>query len=183
MPPLAPITVPPELLPWLVVLGAVGTGIGFVLATIAEWFRAKWQTDREREARELARQRLVDDRRADLQRETLLALQEAMQALVRTIGQIQHANEMEYRGTGRWGNGLLPEDLSDRNLAAGQSVSKLRQRVLDDELRARLEQFLQAAAAIGLTHDEAEGQTAFYRVVTAQERVTTRLGEVLRSLY
>jgi len=60
--------------------------LGFAIGFISDWIKNRRESDREREARREARRERLSDQRRNFQRETLLALQEAVQDLARATG-------------------------------------------------------------------------------------------------
>ncbi|MFE5407657.1 hypothetical protein [Microbacterium sp. NPDC056569] len=122
--------------------------IGYVLAGINDARRDRRAFDRERAARSEDRNSTATyARHHQFQLETLLALQEALQSMARlTVRGLLH-DEAAARG-GKLGT--LPDDLDAEMLANGIEVLRLRNRVLDDNLRFRLEEFAQRTSQVSI---------------------------------
>jgi hypothetical protein len=131
-------------------------GIGAV-TTLLNGVGGYWLSGRNDEARDIrtlqreqtARKEERDDRlqeqRHEWQRQTLLDLQDELQKLARATGKILHQDLLTVREKG--GVFLLPDALGgDEFLAATVAVQKLRERVLPDELRARVGDFVEFCA-------------------------------------
>jgi len=82
------------------------------------------------------------DRRARLERDTAVALQDELFKFGRSFGQARHADEMTYNETGKWGSSLLPPGLSDELLRATIAVQQLRVRLTDKELRDEVARYV-----------------------------------------
>jgi hypothetical protein len=96
--------------------------------------------DRRRTAREesaAARARAREDERAarDFERETLLALQDAVQRYARLVGRAHHAAHKHIRGAGGSPRTLvLPDDVDAGLLSATAEVDRLQSRVASAEV-------------------------------------------------
>jgi hypothetical protein len=135
-----------------IIVGGVLTLVG---GAGTEWLRDRRSASSAREDRREARQ----EQRDDLQRNTMVDLQDAIQRYVRAVGAIVHFDEMTKR---KHGTQTLAPDEMDGELHASQVLTlKLATRVRDDELRARDRQ-------------NAMGELS--------ELVQERLGEYIRSL-
>jgi hypothetical protein len=173
---------------WLAILG---TFLGYAVAFGSEYLRGRQTLTREREARKDARQAAREDARDAFERETLLQLQDAVGALMRNTARVQIEDEKEYRRTGKWGRLMLPEDLGgEPTIQLSRDVQRLRVRLLDDRLRAFVEQWssLAAAATVGAMREEPDAE-ARARSVAAWSRCTDlylemaeAIGERLRML-
>lgn len=118
---------------------------GYVLAGINESRRDERATRRELELRALERDAHLDEAEHDFQRETLLALQDALQVMARLSGKAMHFDHMQAR------NGSytqLPEDLNNDLHANGVEVRRLASRVLDTEIRESVREFASASAQL-----------------------------------
>lgn len=110
-------------------LAALG---GFVLAGLNEANRDRRARKREQEARAFERAERLSDRRHDFQLETLLALQDAVQALTRLTGRTFHFDHMNARDQNYT---QLPDGWSEEIQANGVEVNRLKTRVLDVGVR------------------------------------------------
>lgn len=116
------------------IVPALALGAGVVGTWAASGWRERSTGRREEAARDAERQVARDA----FQRETLLELQEAMLALIRSAALVRLKRVIVYRDTGRYGRDPDGEELSQSNLDANGRVSRLQQRVLDDDLRAHI---------------------------------------------
>jgi hypothetical protein len=139
------------------ILAFGGVLITLIVGTIANFQLAKRRNEFERELAQqrfnldsqLAVQKLEDERAArnelraenarlrhiEFQRQTLLHLQEAMLALVRTTLQI-HFRDTKHAGeVGQWSKPLVPDAISDENRTLFAKTTLLVSRVRDTKLR------------------------------------------------
>src|SRR5580700_4913536 len=121
--------------------------LGFALNAFTESIRRRHELKRDRESRLEARRDHVLEQRRNFQRDTLLALQEAIADLARATGAAHHQNEMNYRKTGEWQNQLLSDDLDQANLLAMRRTGILEVRVRDAQLRQLVKEFRGHCAA------------------------------------
>jgi hypothetical protein len=128
---------------WSVVLGGV---LAIAGGAVTEVIRSRSVSSREAAARAAERAERLDS----IQRDTLLALQEALGTFARAYGQVHHADYMTLRDRGELF--LLPPDLSDSMFEAGRQLSYLAERVRDDGLRAILERLRGLEAEIEVRH-------------------------------
>lgn len=129
---------------WVAVVGPVTTLLGglggYWLAGRNEEARDQRATARESaDRREALAERLEEDRH-NFQRDTLLELQDELQRLARVTTKINLQDQKTLKERGQMY--LLPEGLSDEAFQVTVSVQRLRTRVLDDELRQRIEDFV-----------------------------------------
>jgi len=163
---------------WFPVLTAL---LGYVTGWISEFLRDRRASERDREARGAARRSQLFERRATFQRETLIALQDAVVKLTRAAGRMQHLDEMQFRETGRWGGYLFPEGLSDDAHQANVTIMVLRARVRDDRIREMVESFRSLANVIGISSQEVSA-AAWPKITEILGPLHERIGEVLRKL-
>jgi hypothetical protein len=115
--------------------GALG---GYWLAGRNEEARDVRASQREETARRAALTERLEDQRHDIQRETLLELQDELQKLARATVQILHfdRNNLGLRAAGTV---TLPDELDDG--FSTLSVNRLKTRVLDRQLRDAIDAF------------------------------------------
>jgi hypothetical protein len=175
---------------WFPLVAAFG---GYIAGFITEWFRderafkrelAKEEATsaREREARQAARRVQLSERRANFQRETLLAAQDTATKLARTAGRIHHLDEMEYRKTEKWAGASLPEDLNRDSHEATVSLMVLTSRVRDDNIREMLKSLRSLSSVVGLSRTREQETEAMNKLGALLEPLHERIGEVLRKL-
>jgi hypothetical protein len=163
--------------------------LGFAISSVSDWLKNRRESERERDARREARHDQLSDQRRNFQRETLLALQEAVQDLARATGAAHHQDEMAFRTTGHWQRQLLGEGLNDQTHLANRRVMLLIVRVRDESLRDVVTNFRQLTSqtqAIGRDVDDAElrnrSNVALQRAMPLLEQIHGRIGEILRTL-
>lgn len=150
-----PVTLWPQII--IAMSTLLAATLGYMLAGVNEARRDRRAAERERAARHEDRHMTALHTRHTFQLETLLALQDAIQLMARYTGRSMHFDHMQAR------KGLytqLPENHSDEILANGFDVIRLRNRLLDQELRTAIEHFeAQCAAAMILPPQEYRGLT------------------------
>ncbi|GAA3332173.1 hypothetical protein HP467_15855 [Curtobacterium albidum] len=124
-----------------VVIAAVavfGSVLGYMLSGLNDARRDRRTTLRERAARH--EERDAEDRRERhaFQRATLLELQDAVQLMARLTGRTMHFDHMQAREGKQT---QLPSQYDDEMHANGVDVIRLRNRLLDDDLRRSIAVF------------------------------------------
>jgi hypothetical protein len=162
---------------WLAALAIVvpaATGVlGYLLAGFNEEKRDQRAAEREREARRAIVVQQADDRRHDYQREVLLELQSVILEFAISIVKAFDASQHPSKHPGER-DPLDPEILELR-----LRMARLRERVLDDQLRDILGLLDRnsATAVISAAEDFSTVAEAASEIVVA---VNSRLGELLR---
>jgi hypothetical protein len=143
---------------------------------------------RGRNAASLDRKKRDDDRqlaRDAFQRETLLALQEALNRWMRAVAQMSMWDTRSLREQGRLV--LLPEDLNTEVFEAGIRMMFLTERVTDDDLREVLSELRSTEATMqarrAVLHGratEATVESEFQDLMSQGAVVQRALGAVLR---
>lgn len=175
---------------WLPLFGSL---VGFAAGFISEWFRdqrarkrehegAEAVSAREREARKAARREQLSERRTTFQRETLLALQEAVQRLIRTNGEMHHLDIMAARAGGEWHKQPYPDDLDGRALQANVETTKLGVRVRDESVRVLLQELKEGCVAVMFSPSPDAGEKASHNTTDVFIRLNERIGELLRKM-
>lgn len=95
--------------------------------------------EREIEVRRLERRQRLEDRSHDFQRSLLLDLQDALQDLIRVTAKVVFYDTDKLKATGQAFQ--LGRQLNEESYNAGVSVRKLMGRILDSDLRSRIESF------------------------------------------
>ena len=109
---------------------------GGILTMLAALLGDRRITERDRERRLEERHERLLTRRNDFQRQTLLALQEASERLMRNTGASLHQDVVAHRTTGKWQRQQLPHDLSNDHLRLTTETMLLDSWVREDEVRA-----------------------------------------------
>ena len=127
-----------------------------------------------------------DDRRLgrdNFQRETLLRLQDAINAVARSSVQIHHHEVTAKGSSGVWRGGLLPPDIDAAAQQASLLLSTLRSRVADHDLRSMADQLLATSSVVGLTKVEAEADAALLDATKIARAMLDRSGELIRTTF
>jgi hypothetical protein len=153
--------------------------VGGVL-TLAGGAGTEWLRDRRvhRGARE-DRRETRQEHRDDLQRETMIDLQDALQRFMRATAAIVHFDEMTKRERGT--QTMVPDGMSDEFYAAEVLTMKLSTRVRDGEVRGWVRQMIDEGKAAVMPHCE----QPFEHLKEAGrllELTQERLGAYIRSL-
>ncbi|MFM0300381.1 hypothetical protein PQQ99_09705 [Paraburkholderia sediminicola] len=135
-----------------------------------------------REVRKEQRLETVSLRRTDFQRATLLELQEAIQQLARFTGKSNHQDVVAYRTSGKWQKQMLDNDTDEGSLKAQTSVSKLRVRVRDAEIRKLSKDFSASCTNAVLATSEVAADDALIRMSEILSELHEKIGVALRSL-
>jgi hypothetical protein len=154
--------------------------IGYAIKSFTDYFENRRAVAREREARDVTRKDRLFERRSNFQRETLLALQDAVTQLGRDTGAINHQNIMSLRTTGKLG--LITEEFNEGYRIRQATTSKLVSRVHDNSVRVLTDQFRDASVETIAATTEQEGNRAMNVAYAAFEQLNQRIGIVLRSL-
>lgn len=120
--------------------------LGYALAGMNEARRDRRAAEREKLARAEERYSAAVRDRHQFQLETLLALQDAVQLMARFTGRAMHFDHMQAR-EGEYTQ--LPADHDAEIMSNGFDVIRLRNRLLDQDLRHAIERF-EAAASSGM---------------------------------
>jgi len=156
--------------------------LGQLFAIVLEWLRGRATAAREREARAQARKEAAEDRRAEFQRQTLLDLQEALQALGRTSGEAWAARMHNYGETGTWGS-PFGNELLLRQQEAFTRVHVLQTRVLDERLRDLVEQVKVGHQTLELAQSKSAAGEALNAFSISADEANRRAGDLIRALY
>lgn len=135
-----------EDIPWseIAIAGStlIASLLGYLLAGANEARRDRRAVEREHTTRQEEGRAAALQARHEYQLATLLALQEAVQLMARSTARALHYDHMEAR---KGLHGQLPSELDAELLAHQLEVIKLRNRVLDDDLRTALEALTDAS--------------------------------------
>lgn len=164
---------------WLTsVLGAVAFVAGFAAKSVDSWLQDRRARRRETEARAEARK----DRWVELQRQTLLDLQEAGLNLARFAGATHHADRVSFRARDAWRAELLPEDVNEGFRVSQGQTTLLMARIHDGAVREATLKLKIACTAVALAFDEADSISAVSDVANAHEAFQDQIGLVFRTL-
>jgi hypothetical protein len=178
---------------WLAVVGVIApaaSGLaGYWLAGRNDEARDERAARREERARFVTREGLLEDERQAFQREVLLELQDRLLAVTRSATEVIMQDRQTLKQQGQM-YPLLPEDLNQRNHEAGVALLRIRERVLNDDLRHELKALQQFATEVELRSlklretevNQAirELDDATLELASRHERVNQILGRELR---
>ncbi|MGX5846914.1 hypothetical protein ACWGTO_07530 [Mesorhizobium sp. PL10] len=137
---------------------------------------------RERIARLEQRQDAARTRRIEFQRVTLLELQDRAGDLARSAAKTFLADEAAHRETGVWRQNLVGEDVSNEFFIAQTTVVKLRERVLDDQVRELTTKLRDACVNTEQARSKDNAFRWLSQVSDLLRTLNVRIGEELRSL-
>jgi len=161
--------------------------IGHFLAGVNESRRDERTFRHERQQRIWERADQREDNKRVFQRETLLALQDALQAMARLTGKAMHFDHMQAR-EGKYTH--LPGTLSEDMFTSTVEVRRLASRILDPKVRDTVDEFIELSSRFttapehfrGLSGEDLENR-AFIMLVEFNERATATmevLGKAIR---
>jgi hypothetical protein len=138
--------------------------------------------------REEQRAAAVAERRAAFQRETLLALQNAIADYARASARLYLTDLMAYRSTGKWGQTTeeataFREDFDLRAAEARGELNKHQSRVEDEDVWQMVETITSASHEASAAGSHKDAEAAIRRMAEAVFPAHQRIGELLRSLY
>jgi len=156
--------------------------LGYAVKAAADWLQHRRTSEREREARNAAREDHLFERRTAFQRQTLLDLQDAMMDLVRTTGEMHHHDVVSFRQTGKWQKQLFSEDLAEANRLANARTSMLAVRVRDETVRNLVTEVKNHSTKAAMCASLEEGDRALGAMGIEFDSLNRRIGEVLCDL-
>jgi hypothetical protein len=153
--------------------------VGYIGSLVTEAVRDRRQSAREDRARHEGRH----DERDARQRETLLRLQEELQLLARTYGEMHYSDVRASRKAGRWTRGPLGDELNQRSMEAEATTSMLKVRIDDARTREFVDQLKNAGTLLTIARSEDDSRDAMDRAMAAFVAAMERIGELLRERY
>ena len=160
---------------------AGSTLAGVLFGLFGQFFTSLATVRRERETRKEERRDAAKLRQNEFQRETLLALQEAVNGLRRDSGDIDLALNLEKLRTGKW-NDHHPLKLINRAEHHYYLVAQYSARVLDEAIRSASLEFQRAFYSFLVAKSEASASIAIQLFRKQQTRMHDLIGERLRAL-
>ncbi|MEJ0047153.1 MAG: hypothetical protein WDN04_14325 [Rhodospirillales bacterium] len=156
--------------------------LGFGTKSLADWWQDRRLTQREREAREAAQRERLLERRVEFQRETLLALQDAVMSLTRATGAANHQDEIAARDNGQWQKQLLPDDLDEQLRQAQALCSILASRVRDQKIRELTDALKGVCATAAMSRSQRDAADAIQGMGLVFQELNATVGALLREL-
>ena len=163
--------------------GAIGALIGTVVGAAASVVTAYIATRHAASLQAADDQASRRDQGRAFQRETLLALQEALSDLLRLETRCHLGDRHAFRSSGIWGENAVGETLSEENRLARRWAMILKERVADDALRVALDGFCGQLTQVSLVDSEAEAVTLFERNMRQATPMMEHIGRTLRAQY
>lgn len=161
---------------------SLSVALGGALTIASSWLADSRLLNRDRERRNADRTERLTDRRNELQRETLLALQVASQNLLRNGGACLHADILASRKSGKWVKHQLPDGLSDDGLRLNTEVMLLSTRVIDNEIRLLADQLRTDVVEAEFATSESDGMASMNKASETQHRLLDRIGVKIREM-
>lgn len=166
---------------WLLTIS--GVAAGGALTLMSGWLNDFRLSRREREKREEERKDKAALRRIEFQRETLLALQLASQALMRNNGKALHHDIVAHRSEGKkWQRQQLPEGLSDDLLRQNTEVMLLSSRIRSEEIRQLATTLREALGSVGNAPSERDANAMMERAAVIHHTMIESIGRTIREI-
>jgi hypothetical protein len=156
--------------------------LGFAAKFVSDFVQRKHELERDRETRRETRRDQLAQQRRSFQRETLLALQESVNDMMRATHEAHHKDEMAFRSTGKWQKQLLSEELNERYSLTVRRTAILGVRVRDSLLRELCEKIRALSAQTIMSPDRDTSNAASNTMIPMFEDIQQRVGALLRTL-
>lgn len=156
-------------------VAVVGSVLGYMLSGFNDARRDRRAADHEREARREERDAAVWIERHAFQRATLLELQDAIQLMARLTGRTMHFDHMQARESKYT---QLPHNYSEEMHSNGVDVIRLRNRLLDADLRETIAIFEKQCTAVSMVPDRYQARPAEDADAVAMELLREFDGQV-----
>lgn len=159
--------------------GFVGTLVGALASVGTTWLstRNSYNIQGARLKEERA------ERAKAFQRETLVALQEAIHDALRLNARAHMEDFEAHRRSGEWGRSFLSPEVNEGIRIANRKVSVLVERVSDEPLRISVKALTGLATRGLFERSEAEAERNQHALAIETALLFERLGSVLRSNY
>ena len=161
------------------VWGVIGTLIG-ALASLG----GAWLTTHSANSLHVASSKIErDEKFRTFQRDTLIALQDALHNLMRLTAQGHYEDTLAFHAAGKWGYNTLSDEVNDGQLLARRHMLILVERVADDNLRARVKQLNVILTEISFAKSKGVSDAALNSGFTQSVEVLELIGTALRAQY
>lgn len=157
--------------------GLIGTVVGALSSIGTTWLANQ---NSHRLQRDRVRNERVEQSNA-LQRESLLAVQDAMHDAIRLVHRAHIEDVKAHRATKTWGKNMLPEDMSEEIRLAQRRVFILVERILDEDLRGRIKGLMGNATEVLMARSEEQSHACLEKTGSDSNKVLEQLGTVLRT--
>ena len=156
--------------------------LGWVGTQFSEWKKNQWASTRERETRREAQRLGVLEKRNAFQRQTLLELQTAIADMMRATGAAHHADQIQFRSSGRWDREPIGEEWNTKNYETRRLMNLMTVRVRDEGLREQVEKLGSFTSNCLLAQSPIEARSNLALASDLFILVNQRIGEILRTL-
>jgi len=156
--------------------------IGVLLKAVFDSWTENRKARFDRESRVEKRKEVILLQRIDLQRKALGDLQESIADMMRSTGQIHNHDLAVYRETKEWGRNLSPDGVSEAARVNFRSVSLMRVRISDEDVRRMTGELSSLCTQVTLARSEDDSDRAIHAASTLYHATNERIGEVLRAL-
>ena len=127
-------------LPWSTLIPVATLVLGFLLKWLQDWsMERRKERGQERLRRELRADALLE-RRIEIERSNLLALQPVLSSLAIVVAEFHHARQIRFGNTGTWSTGGLPQGLYDNRREAYERLLPIRARLHTIDIMFRLDE-------------------------------------------
>lgn len=159
--------------------GLIGTLVGALASAGTTWIstRSSYRIQREKQEDDRA------ERAKEFQRDTLLALQEAIHDTLR-LGARAHIEDCkQFRQTGEWVRGVLSAELDEDIRLSRRKVAILIERIADDSLRSDIKLLVSLSAEGVLARSQKDAEVNQQAVAIKMTPILEKIGYLLRGYY
>jgi len=161
------------------VWGLLGTIVGACASTLATWLTVRSSSKLQEDRVRIERQ----ERTNSFQRDTILALQEALHDMMRLVHRAHFEDRMSLLKGVPWQEAKLSEELDENIREATRKVALLVERIASQDLRGQVKQLAIAAHQSLLAPDENEARSRIEQCSAEFNKTNEALGTALRLHY
>jgi hypothetical protein len=165
------------------VLAFVGVILGAIIAGFVSLWQMRLVTARERKAQQIHREQERTDRREAFERETLLALQDAISDLRQVTMRDYERKVVLMAEQGPWPNPSMSLLLTNGWIEANERLIALRARAFDEELQKLVAGFGDATALAMTAQTQSDAEEWIVQAGSRLEEVNRRISELLPRLF
>lgn len=165
------------------IIGLLGALLGGLVTGGVALMRERLLTKREREARERVRERELEDRRHAFQRESLLALQEALRELANARNDDYEQRRGGTHTTGSWRR-LHENELFSKELRVARARCwELHARIFDEEARKLVANIINRSRDVPKASSLEEAAETIGKINHLYHRFQSRFNALMRTLF
>lgn len=164
---------------WFPVLTLV---VGIFLKAVFDAWTENRKAAFDRESRVEKRKEIILLQRIDLQRKALGDLQLALADMMRSSNTLHIHDTKMYRETGLWGEEDAPLELSEKVRNSFRSVTLMRVRVSEDEVREQSSKLSFLCSTMSLVNSKLEADRMLNEATLLYSSINEKIGGALRSL-